>query len=63
MATLRNRLAHGYASVDMERIGPFARLDGPTDLQDALALWTELPAGIEALERFSSAVAAHLAPV
>ena len=45
MATLRNRLAHGYASVDMERI------------------WTELPTGIDALEAFSSAVAARLTPL
>jgi uncharacterized protein YutE (UPF0331/DUF86 family) len=44
MATLRNRIAHGYASVDHARI------------------WTELPAGIAALERFAGAVAAHLGP-
>ena len=43
MAALRNRLAHGYAGVDMERI------------------WTELPAGLAALEAFSSAVAGRLA--
>ena len=44
MATLRNRLAHGYASVDMERI------------------WTELPAGLAALDAFSSAIARRLDP-
>lgn len=42
MATLRNRLAHGYGTVDMDRI------------------WTELPAGLVALERFASAIAAAM---
>lgn len=39
MSALRNRLAHGYASVDHER------------------LWNELPGGLDALERFTAAVA------
>jgi uncharacterized protein YutE (UPF0331/DUF86 family) len=43
MATLRNRLAHGYATVDAERI------------------WNEIPAGVAALESFTSAIAAWLA--
>ena len=38
-AGLRNRLAHGYASVDVER------------------LWEEIPAGLDALDRFAAAVA------
>lgn len=42
MAALRNRIAHGYASVDFERI------------------WTELPAGIAALDAFSTAIARQL---
>jgi uncharacterized protein YutE (UPF0331/DUF86 family) len=42
MATLRNRLAHGYAAVDVERI------------------WSEVPAGMTALESFTNAVAAWL---
>jgi uncharacterized protein YutE (UPF0331/DUF86 family) len=42
MAALRNRLAHGYASVDVDR------------------LYNELPAGIDALERFAARVAAVL---
>lgn len=40
-AGLRNRLAHGYAGIDVER------------------LWEELPAGLDALDRFAAAVAAH----
>jgi uncharacterized protein YutE (UPF0331/DUF86 family) len=44
MAALRNRLAHGYASVDFERV------------------WTELPDGIAAFERFAAAAAKWLAP-
>jgi len=42
MATLRNGLAHGYATVDVERI------------------WSEVPAGVTALETFTDAVAAWL---
>jgi uncharacterized protein YutE (UPF0331/DUF86 family) len=42
MTALRNRIAHGYASVDMER------------------LWSELPDWMEALARFSAAVAEYL---
>lgn len=41
---LRNRLAHGYASVDLER------------------LWGEIPAGLDALERFAAIVARLAAP-
>jgi uncharacterized protein YutE (UPF0331/DUF86 family) len=41
-AGLRNRLAHGYASVDVER------------------LWSELPAGLDAIERFTVDVAAFI---
>lgn len=44
-AQLRNRIAHGYASVDFDRI------------------WTELPAGLAALESYVSALAAHAARV
>jgi uncharacterized protein YutE (UPF0331/DUF86 family)/predicted nucleotidyltransferase len=42
MATLRNRLAHGYATVDVEWI------------------WNEIPAGIAALDAFTSAIGAWL---
>jgi uncharacterized protein YutE (UPF0331/DUF86 family) len=42
MATLRNRLAHGYATVDVERI------------------WQEIPAGVDALDAFTGAIAAWL---
>jgi uncharacterized protein YutE (UPF0331/DUF86 family) len=44
MATLRNRIEHGYATVDLDRI------------------WTELPAGIGALEQFASIIAGRLGP-
>lgn len=37
---LRNRLAHGYATVDVPR------------------LWAELPAGLDALDRYAQAIAA-----
>lgn len=42
LASLRNRVAHGYATVDMDRI------------------WSELPAGLLALESFAAAVAGQL---
>ncbi len=42
LASLRNRLAHGYATVDVDRI------------------WTELPAGLSALEAFAAAIALRL---
>lgn len=42
VARVRNRIAHGHASVDHERI------------------WHELPEGIDALERFTRAVASWL---
>ena len=42
MAALRNRLVHGYASVDLER------------------LWQELPGGLDALARYTQAVARFL---
>jgi uncharacterized protein YutE (UPF0331/DUF86 family) len=41
-AALRNRIAHGYATVDLPR------------------LWTEIPAGLDALERYMAKVAEHL---
>lgn len=40
---VRNRIAHGYASVDHAR------------------LWAELPQGLDALERFASAIARWMA--
>jgi uncharacterized protein YutE (UPF0331/DUF86 family)/predicted nucleotidyltransferase len=39
---VRHRIAHGYASIDLDR------------------LWAELPAGLDALRRYASAVAAFL---
>ncbi len=42
-AQLRNRIAHGYGTVDVARI------------------WSELPAGITALERFATGISAFLA--
>lgn len=42
VSALRNRLAHGYASVDVAR------------------LWTELPAGLDALDRFATSIAGFL---
>lgn len=44
LLVLRNRLAHGYGSVDVER------------------LWQELPAGLDALDRFAAAIAAWIGP-
>jgi uncharacterized protein YutE (UPF0331/DUF86 family) len=44
MVSLRNRIAHGYASVDIDR------------------LWTELPAGLDALDAYAAAVARLLPP-
>jgi uncharacterized protein YutE (UPF0331/DUF86 family) len=38
-AGLRNRIAHGYASLDVTR------------------LWNEMPAGLDALERYAAAIA------
>jgi uncharacterized protein YutE (UPF0331/DUF86 family) len=38
-AGLRNRIAHGYASLDVQR------------------LWQEMPAGLDALQRYAAAVA------
>lgn len=43
-AGLRNRIAHGYASLDAER------------------MWAEIPDGLDALERYSSAVARFMKP-
>jgi uncharacterized protein YutE (UPF0331/DUF86 family) len=43
-AALSNRIAHAYASVDVDRF------------------WQELPAGFDALERFSESVARLLGP-
>ena len=45
MVSLRNRIAHGYASVDVDR------------------LWTELPAGLEALDAYAGAIARVVPPV
>lgn len=42
VVAVRNRIAHGYASLDVERI------------------WTELPAGLDALDALAAAVAAWL---
>lgn len=41
-SSLRNRLAHGYATLDIPR------------------LWAELPAGLDAIERFVQAIGALL---
>ncbi len=41
---VRNRIAHGYASLDVEK------------------LWTEIPAGLDALERYAIAVARFVGP-
>lgn len=41
---LRNRIAHGYASVDVDR------------------LWTEIPRGLAAFERYATAVAGFVPP-
>jgi uncharacterized protein YutE (UPF0331/DUF86 family) len=43
-AGLRNRIAHAYASVDVERF------------------WSELPTGLDALERFAESVARWMGP-
>jgi uncharacterized protein YutE (UPF0331/DUF86 family) len=42
--SVRNRLAHGYGSLDLDRI------------------WSELPAGLEALDRYAVAIARFLPP-
>ncbi|HEY3819355.1 MAG TPA: DUF86 domain-containing protein [Polyangiaceae bacterium] len=42
---LRNRLAHAYATLDIDR------------------LWGELPAGLDALDRYAEAVARFLPPL
>ena len=42
IAAVRNRIAHGYASVDPGR------------------LWDELPAGLDALDRYVDAIARHV---
>jgi uncharacterized protein YutE (UPF0331/DUF86 family) len=41
---VRQRLAHGYATVDLDR------------------LWTELPAGLGALDRYAAAIARFVSP-
>lgn len=41
---VRHRLAHGYATVDLDR------------------LWTELPAGLGALDRYAAAIAKFASP-
>jgi uncharacterized protein YutE (UPF0331/DUF86 family) len=42
--TVRNRIAHGYGTVDLDRI------------------WAELPAGLDALDRYATAIARFLPP-
>jgi uncharacterized protein YutE (UPF0331/DUF86 family) len=42
VVAIRNRIAHGYASVDLDR------------------LWNELPAGLDALDRYAVAIATWL---
>lgn len=42
VVAVRNRIAHGYASVDLDR------------------LWSELPAGVETLDRFAEAIAGFM---
>jgi uncharacterized protein YutE (UPF0331/DUF86 family) len=44
-AGLRNRLAHAYATLDIDR------------------LWSELPSGLDALERYAAAVARFVPPL
>jgi uncharacterized protein YutE (UPF0331/DUF86 family) len=39
VVAVRNRIAHGYASVDLDR------------------LWTEIPIGVDGLDRFAEAIA------
>jgi uncharacterized protein YutE (UPF0331/DUF86 family) len=39
VVAVRHRIAHGYASIDLDR------------------LWAELPAGLDALDRYASAIA------
>jgi uncharacterized protein YutE (UPF0331/DUF86 family) len=41
---IRNRIAHGYGTVDIDRI------------------WADLPAGLEALDQYASAIAPFLPP-
>ena len=41
---VRHRLAHGYATVDLDR------------------LWTELPVGLGALDRYAAAIATFVSP-
>jgi len=45
VVSVRNRLAHGYATLDVDR------------------LWAEVPAGVEALDRYATAIARFLRPV
>jgi len=42
---LRNRLAHAYATLDIDR------------------LWTDLPAGLDALDRYAEAIARFVPPL
>lgn len=42
---LRNRVAHAYATLDLDR------------------LWAELPAGLDALERYAQAIAVFVPPL
>jgi uncharacterized protein YutE (UPF0331/DUF86 family) len=44
LVAIRNRLAHGYATVDIDRI------------------WAEVPAGLDTLERYATAIARFVPP-
>jgi len=44
LAALRNRIAHGCATLDVDR------------------LWAEVPAGLDALERYATAIARFIPP-
>jgi uncharacterized protein YutE (UPF0331/DUF86 family) len=44
LVAMRNRLAHGYATLDVDRI------------------WAEVPAGLDALERYATTIARFVPP-
>ena len=44
IVAVRNRITHGYASLDVER------------------LWSEVPAGLDALDRYAAAIARFVPP-
>jgi uncharacterized protein YutE (UPF0331/DUF86 family)/predicted nucleotidyltransferase len=43
--SVRNRIAHGYASIDLDR------------------LWADLPSGLDALDRYTAAIARFIGPM